>query len=859
MTDPPGAGRISGQDMPLAQSLSAKASVPPGVVTDAELRALLDRLSLDDKARLTAGRDIATTEDAPAIALGPIKMVDGPMGVTSGRVDERDVSLLTPCGTALAASWDRDLVQQIGALIGDEARRRNVQAILGPNLNLPRSPLAGRAFETFAEDPLLAGMLGASWITGLQSRGVAAVAKHLVGNDSETERRTMNSVIDERALREVYLLPFEIATQTGVWGIMTAYNRVNGIYCVEHRMLISQVLKTEWQWDGLVMSDWFGTNDTVRDALAGLDLEMPGPARYFGEALARSIRACEVGQDRLDDAVERLLRLAARVGQLGPEATDDRVASIADPHALLRTAAAAGFVLLKNENNLLPLAHGQGKTTVPTGKRIAVIGPNAAVPCYQGATFARIALEPGVQTPLAAIRTQFGVTHEVIYEPGVLPEYRLPPLTVMNIRAAHDGTSRGLTVDFYAGETCQGEPIAREVRNSSTLVWFGQMPGIGALNRNGCVHASTILTPDVSGTHTFYVGGTGAVRLLINGQEVASKDQKTPAADIMGTLTRGDSTTVEHTLAAGVPIRLDIEMQFAPARAQGIWFGCQPPVPSGLLDRAETAAADADVVVLVVGETPDSGVESADRSTTKLPANQVELIERVRRANPATIIVVNAAHAVDMPWADRAAAVLCSWFSGQEFGPALAAILSGDLEPGGRLPITIAKDEADYPAFDLTPDPDGDAVYAESTLIGYRSFEVRGIAPQFCFGHGLGYADFSYEGMHIRDTGDGSMRVEVMVRNTSNRRGKEVVQLYVTGPLSELSPVSAAELKGFATLALDGGEVGRASILLDGRSFAHWSEKHHTWQVKPGVYGIRVGRSSQDIRLNTEVVIDQEQ
>lgn len=825
------------------------------VTTDAEHRALVERLSLNDKARITAGRDIAATEVIPTIALRPIKMVDGPMGVTSGRIDERDVSLLTPCGTALAATWDRDLVQHIGALIGGEARRRGVQAILGPNLNLPRSPLAGRAFETFSEDPLLTGLLGASWIAGLQSRRVAAVAKHLVGNDSETERRTMNSVIDERALREVYLLPFELAVQAGVWGIMTAYNRVNGVHCVENRMLMSEVLKSEWHWDGLVISDWFGTNDTVRDALAGLDLEMPGPARYFGEALGRAIRAGEVGQDRLDDAVERLLRLAARVGRLATEDSDGQIASIADPHTLLRTAAAAGFVLLKNANNLLPLAHGQRQAALLTGKRIAVIGPNAAVPCYQGATFARIALEPDVQPPLSAIRTRFAATHEVIYEPGVLPEYRLPPLTAMNIRAAHDGASPGLTVDFYAGESCEGEPLAREVRNSSTLIWFGEMPGIGALNRNGCVHASTILTPDMGGVHTFYVGGTGAVRLLIDGQEVAFKEQKTPAADIMGTLTRGDATTVEHTLASGIPARLDIEMRFDPARAQGIWFGCQPPIPPGLLDRAVDVAAHADIVVLIVGETPDSGVESADRSTTKLPANQVELIERVCAVNSATIIVVNAAHAVDMPWADRVAVVLCTWFAGQEFGPALAEILSGDLEPGGRLPITIAKDEADYPAFDPTPDPDGNVVYAESTLIGYRSFEARGIAPHYCFGHGFGYADFSYEGMRIREIGDGSMKVEVTVRNISKRKGKEVVQLYVEGPFSEPVPASVAELKGFATLTLDADEVGWASIQLGERAFAHWSQEQHTWQVRPGIYGIRVGRSSQDIRLNAEIVI----
>lgn len=810
---------------------------------EASIRQLLDKLSLEDKARLTAGRNLTDAEDLPDMGLGAVRMVDGPMGVTSGRIDERDISLLMPCGTALAASWDRALVRQIGQLIGDEARDRKVDMVLGPNLNLPRSPLFGRAFETYSEDPWLTGTLGASWIAGLQSRGVGAVAKHVVGNDSETQRHAMNSVIDECALREVYLLPFELAARAGAWGLLMAYNRVNGVPCVEQREIIGGIIKGEWGWDGLVISDWFATHDTLRSALAGLDLEMPGPARHFGAPLATAVREGQVEMARLDDAAGRFLRAAARVGRLGAPTPDGEAERIAEPKALLRQAAAAGFVLLKNDNDLLPAA-------VVPGDRIAVIGPNALLPSYQGATFAKIALGPDVQTPLAAIQDRFGTTNEVVYEPGVPLEYRLPPLGLLGVRAAHDDAP-GLSVAFYAGEECAGEPLAREVRHGGTLVWFGDMPGGLSTARPGCIRASTVLTPETDGVYSIYYGGTGTVRLLVDGREAGVRPSQVAGGDVMGQLLRGDSDIVEVALSAGVPVRLDFEMRWGAGRAQGIWFGGKAPEQSGHLQRAVQAAEDAKLVVLVVGETSESGVESRDRTTTKLPDNQVELIQRVCAANPNTVVVVNAAHAVDMPWVDQVRTVLCVWFPGQEFGPALAAVLAGELEPGGRLPVTFAEDEADYPAFDLTPDAKGDLPYIESTSIGYRHFEMRGITPRFCFGHGLGYADFAYEDLRLSSEPDGTLNVEVTVRNTSRRSGKEVVQVYVAGPL-----VGYPELKGFATLTLEPGAAATVSVALDQRAFAHWSAEERGWQVSAGDYDILVGRSSRDIRERRTLCID---
>ena len=385
-------------------------------------------LSVAEKARLTAGMGMWSTHPIPRSTLGSVTLSDGPMGITGGRVDERDIALLSPCGLALGASWDRQLVSRVGGVIGEEALRTGTQALLAPNLNLLRSPLAGRAFELFGEDPRHIAELGAAWIDGVQRQGVGCIVKHMVCNDSETDRRTMNVVVDEATLREVYFWPFEVAASRGVWGMLTAYNRVNGIYCAEQHQAISQWLKRDLGWDGLVMSDWFGTQNGPASFRAGLDLEMPGPARHMGERLLPALMDTDSDARRLDDAAARLARLAERVSH--PLPWDGSAAAQAQRRHTLEEAAAAGFVLLHNRQRLLPLA-------AQAGQRLAVIGPNATTPCFQGGTFARVALMPGLISPLEAIRQRFSAAGvEISYAPGVESDYRIPPLHHLPLRTA---------------------------------------------------------------------------------------------------------------------------------------------------------------------------------------------------------------------------------------------------------------------------------------------------------------------------------------------------------------------------------------------------------------------------------------
>jgi len=799
---------------------------------DGDLRELISRLTLDEKARLMAGTDGRFTGEAPEIGLRRICWSDGPVGV-SVRTGAEDFPLLTPCPTALAATWDPELVQTVGQVVGDEAVKRDVQVIHAPNVNLPRSPLGGRNFEQFSEDPWLTGVLASKWLTGVQSRAVACAVKHFLCNDSETERQTMNSIVNEKVLREVYMLPFELAVKAGAWGVMTAYNRVNGVYCSENAGLLRKVLKGEWAFDGFVMSDFHATHSTVPSIRAGLDVEMPGPPVYYGERLAAAVSAGEVDESLLDDALVRILRLARRVGRLG-DGQPLRPGPHIDPGSVLREAAAASFVLLTNRNGILPLAPG-------AERKIAVMGPHAAEPTYQGATFAQVGQRQDLPTPLDAIREKYGAHSSVIHEPGVIPAYRVPPLRYVRIVTARDRDVRGMNVDYFLGES--SEPVVQEVRTAGNLIWNLRMPGMGRIDREGRVRVSAVLFPDETGAYTFYTGSSAAFELRVDGQRVLSQGPQPPQDDTAVAI-RPPILNAERRLAAGVPVTLELEMRFGPSRAHSLHFGCQPPVRGDLLERAVAAAQEAGAVFLIAGETQDTSVESADRTTTKLPGRQDELIRRVCLANPNTVVIVNAAHPVDMPWVDLPAAVLCVWFPGQEFAPALAAVLSGELEPGGRLPVTFARDEGDYPVFDLTPE-DHDLAYETEPHIGYRHFDADDIEPRFAFGHGLGYAVFTYEGLAAEAKGE-VVRVKVNVRNTSTRAGKEVVQVYVRPPSTQ-STKRPIELKGFATLRLGPGEAAEANIELDERAFAHWSGEAGAWAVEPGEYELLVGRSSRDI------------
>ncbi|WP_353227809.1 glycoside hydrolase family 3 C-terminal domain-containing protein [Novosphingobium sp.] len=784
-------------------------------------------LSIDQAALLTAGAAMWSSVAIPAAAIPAFTMSDGPMGIASGKVDERDIARLSPCATALGASWDADLSQRIGTLVGQEAVGRGIDMVLAPNVNLARSPLAGRAFEYFSEDPLLTGVLGAAWITGLQSTGTGSCAKHLVCNDSETARDSVNVQVDERTLREVYLLPFEFAATAGCAGMLAAYNRVNDHFCAEQHHVLTEVVKAEWGYTGAILSDWFGTHSTAPTLSAGLDMEMPGPARFLGAKAAAAVADGTLSADRVQDAAARVAATARRV--TGPKSQPFAPDTVSD---LLVEAAAAGFVLLKNADALLPLDPAAIGT-------LAVIGPNAATPCFQGGTFAKISVRPDLPSPIEAIRARFGAHCTVLFEPGVDPAPRLPLMPVTPAHDIGDRCTRGMTIDYFASPDCSGAPMTRETRDTNSLVWFAGMHDQAPFAMGGSIRASGRFVANRGGTYRFHLGATGISRMLVDGQVVVSTAE-CPPGDTMGVLKAGDSDHAAIALAAGQGVDVVVEFDFAGARVHGLWYGIRAP-GSGeeLLAAAVEAARIADAVLLIVGETSDSSVESKDRPDTLLAASQRELIARVTAANPRTAVITNVGHAYDASWESTAAAHLATWYPGEGFAEALAAVIAGDREPGGRMPVTIARAEADYPGYALQPDPDGRLAYTDATRLGYRGIIAAGKTAQHTLGAGQGYARFAWSDVAATNRG-----VDVTITNMSDRAGAEVVQVYRDAP--------EPTLIGFAKVHLAPGASQRVTIALPRRRFMTWGEQG--WQMLPSPLRLRVARHAEDAGFALEVL-----
>jgi beta-glucosidase len=803
-------------------------------------------LSLDELADLTAGADFWHSTGNPHAGVRQLSFSDGPNGVRGDRFDERAPSLCTPCGSALGATWDRDLARSVGQLIGSEAALKGVDVVLGPVLNITRTPLGGRSFECFSEDPLLAGELGAAWIVGVQSRGVAATPKHFVANDAEADRWTVDCVVDERTLREIYLPPFEWAVRAGAWVLMTAYNRVNGLFCAEQAELVAGLLKGEWGWDGVVVSDWFATHGAVDSVRGGLDLEMPGPARHFGAALADAVRDGRVELGAVTRQIDRLRRLSRRVRR-GPVRR-----SLPEAHELLRVAAASSFVLLKNETGLLPL-------DPDVLRRVAVVGPNADHPAIQGGGASHVAVEPR-PSPVDAIRAAVGDRVEVVYEPGCPTLPSLPPLERLLVRAlpdvddpSSDGRTPGFTIEYLTPGDQGLVAAAVETRTSSFLWILGRSelaPDAVA------VRCSTRLTPSATGMHLFGVRATGSASLAIDGATLLSTSGPTsPEPDPIARTFVGGDRRCGVVLEEGRSVLVTVEMELQAFGSNALAISGIGPRPSNLLSRAVDAAASADVAVVVVGTNSETECEGVDRESTRLPAEQEDLIRAVCAANPRTVVVVNAGGVVDVAWADDVPALVYAWFGGQEMGPALAGVLLGELEPGGRLPVSLGRPD-DYPAWDTAPDAAGFRRYGEGVFVGYRHFDRADLEPYFCFGHGEGYSTFEYESLDLRRRGlSGDYEAFVRLRNAGSRRSKEVIQLYVAGPASRvLRP--PRELRAFESVVLDPGETADIPLALDPRAFSYWDDQRHRWALAAGLHTVEVGRSSRDIRLRSSVELE---
>lgn len=848
-----------------------------------DVRSIVAAMTLEEKASLTAGVGAWSTAAVERLGVPAVHMTDGPAGARGARtpLGEQLPGLNIPCGSALGATWDPTLVARLGEAVGRQAVEKGCRILLAPTVNLHRSPLGGRNFESYSEDPELAGALGAAFVRGAQSAGVACTVKHFAGNEAESERLTVDVVMDERTLREVHLRAFErVVTDGGALGVMTAYNRLNGDFCSENTELL-RILREEWGFEGFVVTDWYAAGTTLGAMAAGLDLQMPGPDRFYGRPVAQAVRSGTLEESSLDEKVLRLLGVLDRIGALDPGATVDpadgaATDSEADRH-LVRLAAAEGCVLLTNRppgtatDALLPLR--------PRGlRRLALIGPSADRPRSLGGGSAE--LEPfAMPSLLDELRGRLPGT-EIAFERGCSIDRTVPPVSQDRCRA--DG-GPGFVIEIFGGEDWSGDVLGRTRRLDGRLfVVEGQDAGLprGPLS----FRATTTLRPERSGRHRLSIVQIGLSRVLLDGRVVldgiADPPRRGQAFFGMGS----EERTVELDLDDQRAYELVVEFRTPQRRwANGVQLGLAPVPADDLIERAAAAAAAADVAIVVVGTTSDWETEGSDRASMRLPGDQELLIRAVAAANPDTVVLVNAGAPVEMSWIDDPAAVMTVWFGGQEMAPAVVDVLLGERDPGGRLPHTVPLRLEHNPSFGNFPVEHGQVRYGEGVLVGYRWYQTRHLPVALPFGHGMSYARTSMElvtppppAVDARSLVEGGeLTLEVRVVNHSDRPATQVVQCYVAPPEGPvLRPLRT--LQAFEKIHL--GPLGSATVVvrLGSRAFAHWDPADAyrstlepspdgrletvertpgggSWAVPAGRYRIEVGTSSEVVEASAVV------
>jgi beta-glucosidase len=816
--------------------------------------ALIDSLGLRDKVTLLTGATSFTLAPNESVGLGEVRLSDGPTGVRGLKFSGGRTVALFPNATLLASAWSEDTAYEVGRLLAEEAMAQQIHVVLGPTINLHRSLLGGRLFEAYSEDPLLTGKLAAAYVRGLQDSGVGACLKHLIANESETDRNTMNSVVDDATLRELYLLPFEIAVaDADPWSIMAAYNDVNGVAATEHDQINNGIVKGEWAYTGLIMSDWYATKTAAAAANGGLDLVMPGPAGPWGDALVAAVRAGEVAETVIDDHLRRLLRLADRVGALGTvrDYPDQLPAPDSEQRKeQLTRLAAEGITVLTNRDAALPLDRARSVAligrhaveTIDMGGGSAQVNPPYQVSVAEGLTALlgdRVTVTDGVEVRTRPVPARGGIlTDPDTGRPGVRFTLLADDGTVLEERhSPNASTMIGFDDDL-------DRPVAtvrfRARINATGLVEVGAI-GAGAWE----LHVG-----DRSLRYRLAVSGSGF------GEEILAPPTETSQVEVTGDDII-DGTIVLRPPSETSTVELDGDEamegsvhSFAGAGLFALVAHRASGAPDDVIADAVRAASQADVAVVVVGLTEEQETEAVDKSTLHLPGRQNDLVTAVAAAARRTIVVVNAATPVIMPWRDQVDAVLWAGLPGQEGGHAVAAALLGDIEPAGRLVTTFPPDDARTPAWSVTP-VDGNVEYTEGTYIGYRGHHA-GHAPEpaFWFGHGLGYTTWDY-GEPALTPGGTSPTVALSVTNTGALDSREVVQVY----FEPTEPNQPIRLVGWQAVRAAAGQSVPVEVRTDPRMWRRWDTDRGHWGALSGSGQLLVGRGLGDVRSTIKLDI----
>lgn len=824
------------------------------LTTEQRVKELLAAMSLDDKLALMNG---GTPDEK--LGIPTLKLNDGPGGVTG---PHEQVGTQLPAPIALGAAFNREAARLYGEVIGKDAQERGTSLLLGPTVNIARTPLNGRTFEGYGEDPLLSAATGTAVIQGIQEQGVMACVKHYAANNQEIDRLSQNSIIDERTLREIYLPAFEAAVREGnAASVMSSYNRINGTYGSENALLLRQVLKDNWQFEGFVVSDFLATQSTVPSIYAGLDYELTIPHKlFYGEPLKQAVEEGQVPMAMIDDSTGRILRQMFRFGFFDREAevaieSASGTSSVSASEEQLKRRdtvytqhheeglylAEETIVLLQNNNNVLPLAPASGS--------IAVIGQAAVNLIASGGGSAHVP-NASVVTPLAAIEQRAsGLNTQVTYARGTAPVPVGPsfiyPSPNAGLTIPSEAFPTGLLMSSYSTSDLSGDPVHTQSLPNLRLNWqFDGVPHTASAKWTGT------LTPTESAEYTFYLPASGGTRLYLDGELIIDNW----AFQSLYSIGR-------KRLESGISIPVEVHYKAVNGEAASLpsigleWYA---GTDAQLIEEAVHTASAADTAIIFVN---DYMTENFDKPDLTLPGVQNQLIAAVAAVNPNTIVVLNTGGPVTMPWLNEVAAVVEAWYPGQQGGEAIAKVLFGDTNPSGRLPMTFPlshtqgplSSKGQYPGIGL------DTVYSEKLQVGYRWFTAEDEQLLFPFGHGLSYTSFRYDAIEIeRVTNEGlpCLQVAFNVTNVGERDGQAVPQLYVRYPSSAGEP--PLQLKNYAKLEIAAGSTMRAIMQLNPRAFSTWNTVRSRWEVTEGAFIVAIGESSARIVLEAEVVPSRE-
>ncbi|MDD5423833.1 MAG: glycoside hydrolase family 3 C-terminal domain-containing protein [Candidatus Omnitrophica bacterium] len=811
----------------------------PATVVDASTEKKIDdiigKMTIQEKVKLIAGNEMETYAIA-RVGIPQLRMCDGPLGVRHGQ------ATAFPASVSLAASWSPETTYEVSSSLADEAKAKGRNMSLAPCINIHRVPMSGRNFESFGEDPYLASRMAVAYIKGVQDKRVVATVKHYACNNQEWERGTIDTIVDERALREIYLPAFEAAIKEGgSWSIMAAYNKVNGWYCTENDYLVNQILKKEWGFKGFMVSDWGATHSTVNCANYGLDLEMP-KGDFFNDKLVTAVKKGEVKESVIDDKVRRILRAMYWLGLFDPN-TPAGEGSLDTPahRQTVREAGREGIVLLKNAGSILPIDTGKVKS-------IAVIGPNADVCRFGGGGSSEMSPFYSV-SPLDGLKKKTEGKVTINYALGCKFDGEMTPIDPKYVYTMYEGKKQnGFLGEYFNNRDLNGTPALKRVDKQISFVWGGNGPESNIPSDGFSVRWTAKLVPPKTAEYEISLMSDDGSRLYLDGKEIIENwrdhGEETKTATVMFEAGREYDLRVEFYENGGMA-------------SVKIGWDTQEETTNAAIE----AAKKSDIAIVFVGLSKRYEGEGWDRSSLVLPAGQDALISRVSDANKNTIVVLNTGAPVLIDkWIDKVHALVEAWYPGQEGGNSIADVLFGDYNPSGKLPMTFPVRWEDCSAYPTYPGKNGKTFYSDGIYVGYRHFDKENTKVMFPFGYGLSYTTFEYSNISVTPASvqgsDINVEVSFDLKNTGERAGAEVAQMYIRDTEASVDrPVR--ELKGFKRVYLEPGETKRIAFKLDKRSLSFYDVKNKQWTAEPGEFEVIIGSSSRDAKLKGILVLQE--